>query len=296
MTDAALGAIKLTASDELESPARRALRRLFKRKGAVAGLVVIATFILLAVLAPLISPYEPIATSWSLVRKPPSALHWFGTDELGRDYFSRVVYGGRISLTVGILAMTAATAIGVVVGLVAGYAGGRIDDLLMRFVDFLSSIPWMVLVIVASVFLKPGLWTIIFVIGVFSWMATARLVRAETLTLRERAFVRYARYIGVRRELVMWRHVVPDAAPTIIVAATASISTAILTESALSFLGLGIQPPMASWGSLLESAQGSLQTAPYLALIPGILILLTVLSFNVLGDALRQSVSEGGAA
>ncbi|WP_349426750.1 ABC transporter permease [Microbacterium sp. LWS13-1.2] len=259
---------------------------------AIAFLVVVGAVSLLAPLLPL----DPTSTDLAIRWQPPSAAHWFGTDELGRDYFSRVVYGGRISLTVGILAMIAATAIGVVVGLVAGYAGGRIDDLLMRFVDFLSSIPWMVLVIVASVFLKPGLWTIIFVIGAFSWMATARLVRAETLTLRERTFVRYARYIGVRRELVMWRHVVPDAAPTIIVAATASISTAILTESALSFLGLGIQPPMASWGSLLESAQGSLQTAPYLALIPGILILLTVLSFNVLGDALRQSVSEGGAS
>ena len=259
---------------------------------AVAFLVIVGA---VALIAPLL-PLDPTTTDLAIRWQPPSAAHWFGTDELGRDYFSRVVYGGRISLTVGILAMAAATAIGVIVGLIAGYAGGRVDDALMRFVDFLSSIPWMVLVIVASVFLKPGLWTIIFVIGVFSWMATARLVRAETLTLRERAFVRYAKYIGVRRELVMWRHVVPDAAPTIIVAATASISTAILTESALSFLGLGIQPPMASWGSLLETAQGSLQTAPYLALIPGILILLTVLSFNVLGDALRQSVSDGGAS
>jgi peptide/nickel transport system permease protein len=258
---------------------------------AIAFLVVIAGVSLLAPLLPLDPTSTDLAARW----QPPSPEHWFGTDELGRDYFSRVVYGGRISLTVGVLAMIAATAIGVVVGLVAGYAGGRLDDLLMRFVDFLSSIPWMVLVIVVSVFLKPGLWTIIFVIGVFSWMATARLVRAETLSLRERPYVGYARYIGVRRILVVTRHVLPDAAPTIIVAATASISNAILTESALSFLGLGIQPPMASWGSLLETAQGSLQVAPYLALIPGILILLTVLSFNVLGDALRQSVSEGGA-
>ena len=207
-----------------------------------------------------------------------------------------MVYGGRISLTVGILAMAAATVIGVVVGVTAGYARGRIDDALMRFVDFLSSIPWMVLVIVASVFLKPGLWTIIIVIGAFSWMGTARLVRAETLSLRERTYVGYARYIGVRRERIVWRHILPEAAPTIIVAATASISVAILTESALSFLGLGIQPPMASWGSLLETAQGSLQSAPYLAVIPGLLILLSVLSFNVLGDVLRQTSREGGGS
>ncbi|MDW4573400.1 ABC transporter permease [Microbacterium sp. M3] len=269
--------------------------RSFRSVSAVSAVVFLVVVGGAALLAPLL-PLDPTTTDLAIRWQPPSAAHWFGTDELGRDYFSRVVYGARISLTVGILAMAASTAIGVLVGLVAGFAGGRVDDLLMRFVDFLSSIPWMVLVIVASVFLKPGLWTIIFVISVFSWMATARLVRAETLTLRERPYVRYAGYIGVGRPLVLWRHVVPDAAPTIIVAATASISTAILTESALSFLGLGIQPPMASWGSLLETAQGSLQTAPYLALIPGVLILLTVLSFNVLGDALRQSVGEGGAS
>ena len=269
--------------------------RSFRSVSAVSAVVFLVVVGGVALLAPLL-PLDPTTTDLAIRWQPPSAAHWFGTDELGRDYFSRVVYGARISLTVGILAMAASTAIGVLVGLVAGFAGGRVDDLLMRFVDFLSSIPWMVLVIVASVFLKPGLWTIIFVISVFSWMATARLVRAETLTLRERPYVRYAGYIGVGRPLVLWRHVVPDAAPTIIVAATASISTAILTESALSFLGLGIQPPMASWGRLHETAQGSLQTAPYLALIPGVLILLTVLSFNVLGDALRQSVGEGGAS
>jgi len=258
---------------------------------AIAFLVVLA---LVSLLAPLL-PLDPTSTDLAARWLPPSAEHWFGTDELGRDYFSRVVYGGRISLTVGVLAMIAATAIGVVVGLVAGYAGGRLDDLLMRFVDFLSSIPCLGLAARVRSLLRPGRWAIISGIAAFQWMEKARLVRAETLSLRERPYVGYARYIGVRRVLVVSRHVLPDAAPTIIVAATASISNAILTESALSFLGLGIQPPMASWGSLLETAQGSLQAAPYLALIPGILILLTVLSFNVLGDALRQSVSEGGA-
>lgn len=269
--------------------------RSFRSASAILAISFLAVVGVVSLVAPLL-PLDPTTTDLAVRWQPPGAAHWFGTDELGRDYLSRVVYGGRVSLTVGVLAMAAATVIGVLVGVVAGYAGGRLDDALMRFVDFLSSIPWMVLVIVASVFLKPGLWTIIVVIGAFSWMATARLVRAETLSLRERTYVGYARYIGVRRVTVVRRHVLPDAAPTIIVAATASISTAILTESALSFLGLGIQPPMASWGSLLETAQGSLQTAPYLALIPGVLILLTVLSFNVLGDALRQSVGEGGAS
>ena len=269
--------------------------RSFRSLGSLLaiGFLVVVGAVCLA--APLLG-LDPTGTDLAVRWQPPSAAHWFGTDELGRDYFARVVYGGRISLTVGILAMLAASLIGVVVGVVAGYAGGRTDDALMRFVDFLSSIPWMVLVIVASVFLKPGLWTIIVVIGAFSWMGTARLVRAETLSLRERTYVGYARYIGERHPLIVLRHVLPDAAPTIIVAATASISTAILTESALSFLGLGIQPPMASWGSLLETAQGSLQGAPYLAVIPGLLILLSVLSFNVLGEALRRSLGEEGAS
>ena len=235
--------------------------RSFRSAPALLALAFLVVVGVISLIAPLL-PLDPTSTDLAVRGQPPSPQHWFGTDELGRDYFSRVVYGGRISLTVGILAMAAATVIGVVVGVTAGYARGRIDDALMRFVDFLSSIPWMVLVIVASVFLKPGLWTIIIVIGLFSWMGTARLVRAETLSLRERTYVGYARYIGVRRERVVWRHILPEAAPTIIVAATASISVAILTESALSFLGLGIQPPMASWGSLLETAQGSLQSAP----------------------------------
>ncbi|RLK47497.1 ABC transporter permease [Microbacterium telephonicum] len=258
---------------------------------AIAAAVFLAVLAAVSLLAPLL-PLDPTTTDLAARWQPPSAEHLFGTDDLGRDYFARVVYGGRISLTVGVLAMLAATGIGVLVGLVAGYARGWLDETLMRLVDFLSSIPWMVLVIVASVFLRPGLWTIILVIGLFAWMPTARLVRAETLSLRERTYVGYARFLGEKPRRVVWRHVMPDAAPTIIVAAAATISSAMLTESALSFLGLGIQPPMASWGSLLESAQGALARNPWLALIPGLLIMLTVLSFNVLGDALRRAIVE----
>lgn len=267
--------------------------RSFRSAPAVAATVFLGLLAAVSLLAPLL-PLDPTTTDLAARWQAPSAAHWFGTDDLGRDYLARVVYGGRISLTVGVLAMLAATAIGVLVGIVAGYARGWLDEVLMRVVDFLSSIPWMVLVIVASVFLRPGLWTIILVIGLFAWMPTARLVRAETLSLRERAYVGYARFLGERPRRVVWRHVLPDAAPTIIVAAAVTISSAMLTESALSFLGLGIQAPMASWGSLLESAQGALARSPWLALIPGLLILLTVLSFNVLGDALRRSVVERG--
>lgn len=265
--------------------------RSFRSVPALAAAAFLTVLGVLSIAAPLL-PLDPTTTDLTARWLGPSATHLLGTDDLGRDYFARVVYGGRISLMVGVLAMLTATAIGVVVGLIAGYARGVVDDVLMRGVDFLSSIPWMVLVIVASVFLRPGLWTIIFVIGVFTWMPTARLVRAETLSLRERTYVSYARFLGERPRRIVWRHILPDATPTIIVAAAASISSAMLTESALSFLGLGIQPPMASWGSLLESAQGNLATAPLLAVVPGLLIMLTVLSFNVLGDALRRVVTE----
>ncbi|MGM7667941.1 ABC transporter permease [Microbacterium sp. A93] len=272
-------------------PMRR--RRPLRSASEIAAAVFLILLVVVSLITPLL-PLDPDSTNLAIRSQGPSAAHWLGTDDVGRDYLSRVIYGGRISLMVGVLAMLASTAIGVIVGLTAGYARGWVDEVLMRFVDFLSSIPWMVLVIVASVFLRPGLWTIIVVIGAFSWMPTARLVRAETLSLRERTFVGYARFTGVRPPTVVWRHVLPDATPTIIVAATATISAAMLTEAALSFLGLGIQPPMASWGSLLESAQGSLARSPLLAIVPGLLIMLTVLSFNVLGDALRRRVSKEG--
>lgn len=269
--------------------------RSFRSVPALAASAFLILLVAVSLLAPVL-PLDPTTTDLTSRWAAPSAAHWFGTDDLGRDYLSRVIYGGRISLTVGVLAMLAATGLGVIVGLVAGYARGWLDEVLMRLVDFLSSIPWMVLVIVASVFLRPGLWTIILIIGVFAWMPTARLVRAETLSLRERTYVGYARFLGERPRRVVWRHILPDAMPTIIVAAAATISSAMLTEAALSFLGLGIQPPMASWGSLLESAQGSLARNPFLALIPGLLITATVLSFNVLGDALHRSIVERGDA
>ncbi len=248
---------------------------------------------LLALLAPFI-PIDPNATDVSKMSQAPSLQHIFGTDEVGRDYFIRVVYGGRISLLVGVLAMLASTIIGTAVGLISGYFGGWIDSLLMRFVDILSSIPWLVLVIVLSVLLKPGLVTIIFVIGCFSWMSIARLIRAETLSVKEREYVIYAQFIGEKNSKIIRKHIFPAVLPTLIVAATGSISSAIMTESALSFLGIGIQPPVASWGSLLQNAQASLQQAPYMAILPGLFIILTVYSFNSLGNYLREITSVEG--
>lgn len=223
----------------------------------------------------------------------PSLAHPFGTDDLGRDYFARVAEGGRISLIVALLAAATSVVIGLLVGLAAGLSGGLLDALLMRFVDFLSAIPWLVLVIVASALLRPGLLTIIAVIGGFSWTGLARLVRAETLSVREREFIQYAQFIGTPPLRLALRHVMPEILPTVIVATTSGISGMILTESTLSFLGMGIQAPMASWGSLLSLAQDKLQQSPHLAVIPGLLITATVVSFNVLGEHLRRAVSIG---
>ena len=247
--------------------------------------------VVLSLLTPIL-PLDPNTTNVSQMNQPPSLDHLFGTDNVGRDYFARVLYGGRISLLVGILAMLASVLIGSLVGIVAGYFGGLMDSILMRTVDVLSSIPWLVLVIVLSVFLKPGLTTIIIVIGGFSWMRISRLIRAETLSAKTHDYVSYARFIGVKPWTIIRRHILPSILPTLIVAASSSISSAIMTESTLSFLGIGIQQPLASWGSLLQNAQSTLQSAPYMAILPGLFILLTIYSFNNVGDLIRDSLRK----
>ena len=258
-------------------------------KSALFSTVFLLFIILISIFAFLI-PIDPDLTNTSNILQPPSSTHIFGTDELGRDYLARTIYGGRVSLIVGILAMLISTSIGVAVGTISGYYGGKIDNFLMRIVDVISYIPWMILVTVISVFLKPGLQAIIIVIGLFSWMETSRLVRAETLSIKEREYVLYAKSIGESSLKIISRHIIPSVFPTIIISATSSIAGAIMTESSLSFLGLGIQPPMSSWGNLLQNAQSNLQSALYMALIPGILIILTIYSFNKLGNVLRGLV------
>ena len=217
----------------------------------------------------------------------PCAKYWFGTDSLGRNYFARIANGGKISLIIGVLAMLTSVTIGVVVGTISGYVGGLIDNICMRFVDILSSIPWMVLVTVVSLFLKRGLFSIIFVIGFFTWMGTARIIRNETKSCKERLYVKYASYLGEPCYKVIVKHVIPTISPVIITSATGMISDAILIESSLSFLGIGIQQPLASWGSLLNDAQSYFEKAWYMGIIPGVLIVLTIYSFNKLGDVLR---------
>lgn len=258
-------------------------------KLAIFAAIYLIAIILVSVFV-VFSSVDPDALDVAHKLQSPSSAHWFGTDELGRDYFIRVLYGGRVSLVVGVLAMLTSIVIGVTVGMVAGYFGGIVDNILMRIVDVFSSIPWIIMVTVVGLLFKKGLASIIIVIGLFSWMEIARLVRSEVLSAKEREYVQYADFIGIPSGKVIMSHVFPIVFPTIITAATAQIASAIMVESSLSFLGLGVAAPMSSWGSLLQSSQQYLQKAPYMAVLPGILIILTVYSFNKLGDVLRVFV------
>ena len=224
----------------------------------------------------------------------PSLQHPFGSDDVGRDYFIRVLYGGRVSLLIGFLAMVMSMSIGVALGLISGYFGGIIDAVLMRLVDVISSIPWIIMVMVIGMLFGRGFLSLVLVIGLLSWMEIARLIRSEVLSLKGREYVQYARFLGVPAWKILLSHIFPSILPTTITAATASVASSIMVESALSFLGRGISAPMSSWGSLLQNAQKFLQKAPYMAVLPGILIILTVLSFNKLGEVFRKSLEPGG--
>jgi peptide/nickel transport system permease protein len=291
MTDAALPAIALTSShDELESPARRAMRRLFKRKGAVIGLAIIAIFAVVALLAPLIAPYDPIATSWSAVRKPPSAAHWFGTDELGRDILARVIYGARASLMAGAISVTIALTIGVPLGLLSGYRGGFVDALISRMTDAMLACPFLILAIALAAFLGPSLTDAMIAIGVSATPIFIRLTRGQVMSVKVEDYVEAARAMGNPPWRIALFHILPNILPALLVQATLSIAAAIIAEAALSFLGLGQQPPYPSWGSMLNAAQRFLTNAPWMAIWPGLAIFLIVLSLNLVGDGLRDAL------
>jgi len=259
----------------------------WRQPGLWAAVLVLAVLAFLSAGASFLAP-DPDAMNLDATLQGPSAAHWFGTDELGRDYWARTLHGGRVTLAVALLAMVLTTAVGALVGLVAGFRGGWVDAVLMRGVDVLTSIPWLVLVTVIGLFLPPSLVTLILIIGLFTWMSVARMVRAQALTLRERDYVSYARATGVGPWTIVFRHILPGALPTLVVASTLGVASAILTESALSFLGLGVRPPASSWGAQLQNAQAYLGEAPHLAFLPGLLIVATVLSVNRIGDALRS--------
>lgn len=254
------------------------------------GMWLATGFLLLVIIASIAVDYtglDPEAINVKNMLAKPSSVHWFGTDELGRDYFTRVLYGARVSLIVGVLAMVTSVVIGVAVGMISGYFGGIVDSICMRIVDIFCAIPWIIMVTVISMLFKRGIVSIIIVIGCFSWMEIARLVRAETMSAKNRDYVQYAELIGVSKFKIIIHHVLPTILPVIITAATGAIASAIMVESSMSFLGIGIQAPQCSWGSLLQTAQRNLLKAPHMAFVPGILIILTICSFNKLGELIR---------
>ncbi len=278
----------------MRSPAQLAIRRFLHRPVAVAGLAVIAIFVVVAVLAPLIAPYSPIATSWSAVRKAPSLAHWMGTDENGRDVMSRVMFGARASLMAGVVSVLIAASIGVPAGLLAGFAGRWVDAILSRIVDAMLACPFLILAIALAAFLGPDLTNAMIAIGVSSAPRFMRVARAATLDAAANEYVEAARAIGNPPWRVAVRHILPNIVPPVLVQGTLAVAAAIIAEASLSFLGLGQQPPDPSWGSMLNAAQRFLTQAPWLAVFPGLAIFLAVLSFNLVGDGLRDALDPRG--
>ena len=272
------------------SPTALALRRFRGRPAAVLGFVVIAVFVLVAVAAPLIAPYDPVATSWTAIRKAPSMQHWMGTDENGRDVLSRVVFGARASLLAGVVSVLIAAGVGVPVGLLAGFAGGRVDAVIGRVVDAMLACPFLILAIALAAFLGPALTNAMVAIGVTAAPVFARVARSATMDTMTYDYVEAARAVGNPPWRVALRHVAPNIIPPVLVQATLAIALAIIAEASLSFLGLGQQPPAPSWGSMLNSAQRFLTQAPWLAVFPGAAIFLAVLAFNLVGDGLRDAL------
>ncbi len=272
------------------TPAQYALRRLLRRRGAVVGLVTVAFFLLVALLAPWLAPFDPLATSWSAVRKAPNALHWFGTDEIGRDVLSRVIWGTRASLMAGVVSVGISLSLGVPLGMLAGYAGRWTDTLISRVTDAVLACPFLILAIALAAFLGPNLTNAMIAIGISATPIFIRLARAQVLAVKVEDYVEAARALGNPHLRIALRHILPNIVPPLIVQATLAIAAAIIAEASLSFLGLGQQPPAPSWGSMLNTAKNYIDHAPWMAIWPGLSIFLLVLSFNLLGDGLRDAL------
>ena len=261
-----------------------------KNKLALFGLIILSAFLLMSLFAPVIAPYNPSEIIEDHIAAP-SAHHLFGTDDLGRDIFSRLLYGGRVSLSVAVIAVFVSLTVGIFLGCISGYYGGILDEIIMRFTDIMLSFPTIFLILAIQSVLTPNIFNVMIVIGATSWMGIARLVRGEFLAIKEREYVEAARAIGCSDMRIIFRHILPNAFPPVIVAGTLGMAGAILTESALSFLGLGVQPPMPSWGNMLMDSQTYLLDAPWMAVIPGIVIVLAVLSLYFVGEGLREELN-----
>jgi len=265
------------------------IRELKKNKLGIFALICLTLIIILSVFA-FLTPYNPDTIDMSNQFISPNLKNIFGTDELGRDYFTRALYGARISLIVGVLSMMVSIFIGTLVGAISGLLGGKVDAIIMRIIDMLMSIPLFFLLLIVNSYLRPSIANIIIIIGIFGWMSIARIVRSETLSIKERDYILCSKALGSNNIKIVKTHIIPNAISTVIVAASINIADAILMESSLSFLGLGVQQPMASLGSMLQTAQARIGDKTYLAIFPGLMILLIVLSFNVLGDILRVAL------
>ena len=272
------------------SPWLRAWRRLRRRRGAMVGLVVVLVFVVLAVFAGWIAPQDPIATNWGAIRKPPSAEHWMGTDEIGRDVLSRVIWGTQASLLAGLASVSISLLLGVPIGLAAGFLGGFVDGLISRITDAFLACPFLILAIALAAFLGPSLTNAMIAIGVSATPIFVRLTRAQVINIKVEDYVEAARAVGNPPLRIALRHILPNILAPLIVQATLAIAAAVIAEASLSFLGLGQQPPAPSWGSMLNVAKNYVDNAPWMAIWPGLSIFLLVLSFNLLGDGLRDAL------
>ena len=265
-------------------------KALSRNRLAIVGGVVVVCLALLAVLASFIAPWDPNKPDVKQILDPPSKRHLFGTDQLGRDVLSRMLFGARVSLAVGFVSVGIAATIGILLGAAAGYHGGLVDAVIMRLVDLVLVFPRFFLLLAVLAFLKPSIWTIMAVIGLTGWMGVARLVRAEFLALKEREFVLWSQAVGAGAFRIIWRHILPNAMAPVLVAMTLGIPAAILTESGLSFLGLGVQPPHATWGNMLTEGKDTIELAWWLSVYPGLAILVTVLAYNLFGEGIRDAL------
>jgi peptide/nickel transport system permease protein len=281
---------EVAASEVSSRPQNRALRRLRARPLALFGAFVIALFVALAVFAPWLAPYDPAATDFLAVRQAPSAEYLLGTDDVGRDVLSRVIYGARASLMAGVISVVIAMLLGVPLGLVSGFYGGFVDELIMRFTDALLSFPFLILAVALAAALGPSLQNAMIAIGIASAPTFIRLTRGQVLAVKAEEYVQAARALGTGDTRIVLRHILPNSFTPLLIQATLTIAQAIIAESSLSFLGLGVQPPTPSWGGMLNTAKGFMAQAPWMAIWPGLSIFVTVLAFNLFGDGLRDAL------
>lgn len=282
--------LAVTSSSTTRRPASRVLDKFLRNKSAVIGAAIVIAFALLALLAPWIAPFDPIKADFMAVRKAPSALHWLGTDELGRDILSRLFWGARTSLMAGCLSVAIAIVLGVPLGLLAGYWQGWIDSVISRVIEAMLSCPFLVLAIALGAFLGPSLGNAMIAIGLSAMPIFARLTRAQVMNIRNEEYIEGARAIGLPDRWIMLKYILPNVMSPILVQATLAIASAIITEASLSFLGLGQQPPYASWGAMLNTARSFLAQSPWMSIFPGLAIFLAVQGFNLLGDGLRDAL------